>query len=175
MNEKKPFLDNSALRCKWFLPLLIAVIAVCCIICTVRANHSGASSGTDNNQTAESSTTELAEESMDEKLDNSMSAAASGVYMTVTDYKDGIATVLVSNQSGASYDYPASYSSEKQKDDGSWEELETQDIMFFPQVLYPLEDDAEEEVSCDLTPYGELKRGQYRLVKGELTAEFTLQ
>lgn len=96
-----------------------------------------------------------------------------GMYLTVQKVEDGIATVLIDNQSGYTMSYGEAYSLE-QEQDGQWQELPAQEELSFHDLAHELQDLEQATITCDLTYWGELAPGHYRLVLGDLTGEFTL-
>lgn len=96
-----------------------------------------------------------------------------GMYLTVQKVEDGIATVLIDNQSGYTMSYGEAYSLE-QEQDGQWQALPAQEEPSFHDLAHELQDLEQATITCDLTYWGELAPGHYRLVLGDLTGEFTL-
>ena len=96
-----------------------------------------------------------------------------GVIMTVTDLRDGVLTVQLDNQSGADYDYDGYYSLLREED-GVLREISAQEQIAVEDVLYTVADQAQATVTCDLNCFGPLASGRYRLLKGDLSADFVL-
>lgn len=97
-----------------------------------------------------------------------------GMYMTVQDVTDGVATVLIDNQSGSVMSYGEYYSLQKELD-GMWYELPiAKTNIGFIDIAYELQDLEQATATCDLNIFGELSPGRYRLIKDDMTAEFTL-
>ncbi len=96
------------------------------------------------------------------------------MYLTVTDVTDGVATVVINNQSGYVMTYGTYYTLQMELD-GSWYELPVMDTgVGFEDIAYELADGQQVTETCDLTIYGDLEPGHYRLVKDGMTAEFDL-
>ncbi len=93
--------------------------------------------------------------------------------MTVLDVTDGVVTVLIDNQSGYEMEYGESFSLETEQD-GEWYVLPPQGTLEFDDMAYILPDMTQAEETCDLTAYGDLEAGHYRIVKDGMTAEFWL-
>lgn len=97
-----------------------------------------------------------------------------GMDMTVEDVTDGIATVRIDNQSGYVMSFSEYYSLQKEVG-GMWYELPvTKTNIGFIDIAYELQDLEQATVTCDLTIFGDLSPGRYRLVKDDMTAEFSL-
>lgn len=82
-------------------------------------------------------------------------------------------TVTIHNESGADFYYTEAYSLEL-LDDDTFITVEPEEEMLFNEMAYLLEDLSSVTLTCDLTPYGTLPSGTYRIVKGDLSAEFKL-
>ncbi|MCD7945805.1 MAG: hypothetical protein LUF81_04280 [Clostridiales bacterium] len=93
--------------------------------------------------------------------------------MTVVDLTDGVVTVLIDNQSGYEMEYGEYFSLEMEQD-GEWYVLPPQGTLEFNSIAYILQDMEQAEETCDLTAYGDLEAGHYRIVKDDMTAEFWL-
>ncbi|MCC8129211.1 MAG: hypothetical protein LIO51_04640 [Clostridiales bacterium] len=93
--------------------------------------------------------------------------------MTVLDLTDGVVTVLIDNQSGYEMEYGESFSLETEQE-GEWYVLPPQGTLEFNDIAYILQDMEQAEETCDLTAYGELEAGHYRIVKDDMAAEFWL-
>ena len=94
-------------------------------------------------------------------------------YLTIQDITDGIATVLIDNQSGYEMSYSEYYSLQLERD-GEWYTLPPREPLAFSDIAYVLQDLEQATVTCDLTVYGDLAAGHYRLVKDDMAAEFWL-
>lgn len=97
-----------------------------------------------------------------------------GVSMAVTEYRDGIATVSIDNQSGDGIEYGEAYGLQKEIE-GRWYELPMAVTnVGFADIAMVLNDQGQAEETCDLTIFGELGEGNYRLIKDDMAAEFFL-
>ena len=98
-----------------------------------------------------------------------------GMYMTVTDYddQDMMITAVISNQSGFTMSYGEDYEVQR-KGKKEWEDLEPKEPLCYADTEYELEDLKEVTVHYDLSVYGKLTKGTYRLCKENMFAEFTL-
>lgn len=105
--------------------------------------------------------------------DSGISALPLEMYMTVLDVSDGVATVLIDNQSGYEMDYSEYYSLQMERD-GQWYILPPKENMAFNDIAHILPDLESVTVTCDLSPYGALQAGHYRLEKDGMYAEFWL-
>ena len=94
-------------------------------------------------------------------------------YLTIQDITDGIATVVIDNQSGYEVSYGECYALQLERD-GEWYTLQPREPLAFIDIAYILQDLEQATVTCDLTPYGDLAAGHYRLVKDDMAAEFWL-
>lgn len=97
-----------------------------------------------------------------------------GVTMTVNSLTNGTAVVKIENRSGGEIEYGMHYGLQKEIE-GKWYTLPiVRTNVGFDAVALILGDQGEAEESCDLTIFGELEEGNYRLVKDGMTAEFSL-
>ncbi len=96
-----------------------------------------------------------------------------GVRMEVLDLQDGILTVRLKNAGGAVYEYGVYYTL-LWETDGHWSERTPEEEYGVEDILYTLAGGEQREHTFDLTPYGALEGGRYRLLLGELTADFVL-
>jgi len=97
-----------------------------------------------------------------------------GVTMTVTSLTNGTAAVKIENRSGGEIEYGTSYGLQKEIE-GKWHTLPiTGTNVEFDAVALILGDQGKAEENCDLTIFGELGEGKYRLVKDGMTAVFSL-
>ena len=99
--------------------------------------------------------------------------APEDVRMEVLDLRDGLLTVWLGNTGGAVYEYGGYYTLLWEVD-GHWSERTPEEEYGVEDVLYTLADGEQREHTFDLTPYGDLEGGRYRLCLGELTADFVL-
>ncbi|MCC8181780.1 MAG: hypothetical protein LIO45_02185 [Clostridiales bacterium] len=105
--------------------------------------------------------------------ENGISTMPLEMTMTVQDITDGVVTVLIDNQSGYEMEYGEYFALEMERE-GEWYVLPPKDALDFIGIAYILPDMEQAEATCDLTAYGELEAGHYRIVKDDMTAEFWL-
>ena len=76
------------------------------------------------------------------------------------------ATFVLKNNTNEDYSYEPSYYIEK-KEDNKWNEIILEEPLTWNSVIYTLKAGEETEINVDwsITGYGELKDGEYRLVK----------
>ena len=58
--------------------------------------------------------------------------------------------------------------------DGVWYTIPSKDTMAFTAVAYNLESGQDMDIKCNLAPYGELAKGQYRIEKEGIVCEFEI-
>lgn len=102
-----------------------------------------------------------------------MSLMPLGIFLTVTRVEDGVATLLLENQSGGDLEYAARTALDVEQG-GTWISLPLRAEVAVEDVLYRLEDLQSASISCNLNDYGPLNPGHYRLHFDDLTAEFEL-
>lgn len=102
-----------------------------------------------------------------------MSLMPLGIFLTVTKVEDGVATLLLENQSGAELEYAARTDLEREQA-GTWVPVPLVAEVAYEDVLYCLEDMQSVSISCHLNHYGPLNPGHYRLHFDDLIAEFEL-
>lgn len=160
MNETKHIITNEGLRNKWFLPILILVFVVMGIFYNRNAQTTGE--------------LHLAEETKFDEVSSQITTLPLEMYLTVTDYEDGILTVLISNQSGYEMQYTEAFELEAEIN-GVWERLTPKGTDRNQTAVHTIADLEEAELMCDLTAYGTLDEGHYRLLLDDLMAEFDLE
>ena len=97
-----------------------------------------------------------------------------GMYLTVTDYENGMLTAELANQSGYTMTYGEAYGLEKLVD-GSWTVLEPVTEIFWQETATEIADLKTDTLLCDLSIFGDLTAGEYKLTKPDLEAAFTLE
>lgn len=95
------------------------------------------------------------------------------VSMKAVAYEKGQLAVLIDNQSGHEYYYGKEYFLQK-KVDGEWQDMEAATEYGWPKISLQLKDTENTTEIYDLTVFGELEAGEYKLVKNDLEAEFEL-
>ena len=107
-------------------------------------------------------------------VDGESAVSPEGVSMTVTDFTDGTAVVCIENQSGGTITYGTAYALQKEIE-GRWYALPLAVTNIgFEEIAIILENQEQAEETCDLTIFGELEEGNYRLLKDDMAAEFSL-
>ena len=98
-----------------------------------------------------------------------------GISLSFVSFEDNLVTVSLKNDSDADFFYGEYYSLQK-KIDGEWYTLpyKMTNWGFVDIGLWLPAGETSEEI-CDLTPYGTLEKGTYRIEKEGLVAEFELQ
>lgn len=96
-----------------------------------------------------------------------------GVYMRPVSYEAGQLEVVIDNQSGADYYYGKDYMLQK-KDGENWIDVEPVEDYGWPKISLMVKDTETATESYDLTVFGNLTAGTYKLVKNDLETEFTL-
>ncbi len=95
-----------------------------------------------------------------------------GVSLRVVSMDGDTATLEYRNDSDKEFAYGESFTLQKYFDD--WYEIPTVSNVVFNLPLYMLNPGEAIRIKCNLFMYGELKDGHYRIVKGDLCAEFDI-
>lgn len=93
--------------------------------------------------------------------------------MKAVSFVDGILTLEIDNHSGYTMSYGEDYVLQKWED-GSWTDMVPEQEYGWTDIAYEIEDLTTDTITCDLTFFGELPAGKYKLIKSELEAEFEL-
>lgn len=97
------------------------------------------------------------------------------VLMEVTDYTDGIITLMIDNQSGYVYTYGEDFSLEKLDDSGAWNKVQCiESDCGWKDIAHELQDLETVEIKHDLSIFGTLTSGTYRIWKSDVCAEFEI-
>ena len=97
------------------------------------------------------------------------------VLMEVTDYTDGIITLVIDNQSGYVHTYGEDFSLEKLNDSGEWNKVQCIDKDYgWNDIAHELQDLETVEIKHDLSIFGTLTSGTYRIWKSDVCAEFEI-
>ncbi|MDO4961801.1 MAG: hypothetical protein Q4E57_08130 [Eubacteriales bacterium] len=120
-------------------------------------------------------TLKLKETGIDANAAAGISVMPLGIFMTVTDYdaESGRINAVISNESGHDLGYGEDFWLEE-KTSGEWVRVEPKEEYSWIEVWHELKDLESAEVSYNLSYFGELHAGDYRLCKTDLYAEFTL-
>lgn len=94
--------------------------------------------------------------------------------MKAVSFVDGILTLEIDNHSGYTMSYGADYRLQKWEND-TWTDMVPQQEYAWNDLAYEIEDLTIHTVTCDLTFFGELPEGRYKLIKSEMEAEFELE
>lgn len=97
-----------------------------------------------------------------------------GVYLRPIAYENGQLKVEIDNQCGSDYYYGMDYALQK-KDGENWIDVEPVVEYGWPKISLMVKDTEKATEEYDLTVFGDLEAGSYKLVKNELEAEFTLE
>lgn len=104
-----------------------------------------------------------------------MTDTIDGVTLAVTDVKDAIVTVTLTNDSDEAFGYGEYFSLQKELD-GEWYTLPPALSNYgFSDLGYILDPHQSAEETCDLTMYGDLEPGPYRIAKEGMAAEFVIE
>ncbi|MBQ9166504.1 MAG: hypothetical protein IJX71_06250 [Oscillospiraceae bacterium] len=96
------------------------------------------------------------------------------VTMELVGIEGNIATLIIDNHSGEEFSYGMYYALQRQID-GTWYEMVMKDDVAFEDVAIILPDMEQSEVTCDLSIFGELETGTYRIVKDGMVAVFGVE
>lgn len=103
-----------------------------------------------------------------------MSSMKDGVELSISAIEGNTVTVLIQNNSSEDFIYGTYYSLNKEID-GVWYVLPPKLSNYgFTDIAMILSGGESKEEQCDLTMYGELSDGHYRIEKAEMVAEFTI-
>ncbi len=108
----------------------------------------------------------------EQKTDNTTSTKQ--VEMQVITYTDGIVTLFIENHSEQEYIYGENFSLEKENHVGEWETVLWPDGYAWHDIAYVLPAFDSCEIEHNLSIFGTLPSGNYRIVKDELSAEFII-
>lgn len=96
------------------------------------------------------------------------------IMLEAVEYKDGYLMCNITNQSGYTYTFGEEYALEK-KDNEEWVRLEPIEDFGWHDIEIVVEDLEERLLTYDLSIFGNLEVGEYRLIiDNDLCAEFTL-
>lgn len=93
--------------------------------------------------------------------------------MEAVSFVDGILTLEIDNHSGYTMTYGDDYVLQKWEN-GDWTDMVPEQEYAWNDIAHEIADLTKDTVSCDLTFFGELPAGRYRLIKSEMKAEFEL-
>lgn len=103
-----------------------------------------------------------------------MSDTRDGVSLSVVSVEDHIVTIKIQNDSDEDFFYGEYFTLQKEID-GSWYEIPVRHSNYgFNDIGLYLQAHSTEEETCDITMYGELEQGHYRIEKEGLAAEFEI-
>lgn len=93
--------------------------------------------------------------------------------MEAVSFVDGILTLEIDNHSGYTMTYGDDYVLQKWEN-GEWTDMVPEQEYAWHDIAHEIEDLTKDTVTCDLTFFGELPEGRYKLIKSEMEAEFEL-
>lgn len=93
--------------------------------------------------------------------------------MEAVSFVDGILTLEIDNHSGYTMTYGDDYVLQKWEND-DWTDMVPEQEYGWHDIAHEIEDLTADTVTCDLTFFGELTAGRYKLIKSEMEAEFEL-
>lgn len=96
-----------------------------------------------------------------------------GIYLKVEEYKDGFVTARLINNSGYLMTYGDEYGLQK-CEEGVWLDLAPVKEIYDFGEKHEIEDLKEIQLVYDLSVFGDLPKGHYRLMKTDLSAEFDI-
>lgn len=109
-----------------------------------------------------------------EKVED-MSNTRDGVTLSVTAVEGNIITVTIQNDSEDDFFYGEYYTLQKEID-GSWYRVPVRLSNYgFHDIGFVLQAHQSTEAKCDITMYGELDNGHYRIEKERLVADFIIE
>ena len=108
-----------------------------------------------------------------ETNDPGISSLPLGMYMQAVGFCDGILTLEISNQSGYLMEYGEDYALFIRKN-GEWKELPWSEGYGWNDIAYTINDLETQLITADLSVFGKLESGEYRIVKSGMQAEFRL-
>ena len=108
-----------------------------------------------------------------ESSDSELSTMPLDMIMRVVGFENGIVTVEIDNHSGYEMDYGDEYTLQRLEGE-EWVEVQPEKEYAWKDVLHTIPDLTVAEETYDLTVFGELPSGKYKLVKNDLEAEFEI-
>lgn len=93
--------------------------------------------------------------------------------MEAVSFVDGILTLEIDNHSGYTMTYGDDYVLQKWEND-DWTDMVPEQEYGWHDIAHEIEDLTTDTVTCDLTFFGELPAGRYKLIKSEMEAVFEL-
>ena len=103
-----------------------------------------------------------------------MTNEKNGIAISFVSYKKNIVTVRLKNNTDEQYIYGEYFTLQK-RIDGVWYTIPPKTDFAFNDLGYVLEPGGESEAKCDLTLYGDLGPGLYRLEKEDVVTEFEVK
>ena len=105
---------------------------------------------------------------------NAASVMPLDIWLEITDYENGIVTAVLHNQSGYTMTYGDDYGLEQLIDE-TWTPVEPVRDYAWTDIAHEIADLEDVTLTYDLTVFGNLGPGTYRLTKIDLSAEFVLE
>ncbi len=112
-------------------------------------------------------------ESKTESPDSELSTMPLDMTMRVIGYEDGIVTVEIDNHSGYEMGYGDEYTLQRLEGE-EWVDVQPEKEYAWKDVLHTIPDLTVVKETYDLTVFGNLPAGKYKLVKNDLEAEFEI-
>lgn len=112
-------------------------------------------------------------ESQMESPDSELSTMPLDMTMRVIGYEDGIVTVEIDNHSGYEMGYGEEYTLQRLEGE-EWVDVQPEKEYAWKDVLHTIPDLTVVKETYDLTVFGNLPAGKYKLVKNDLEAEFEI-
>lgn len=109
-----------------------------------------------------------------QSIEDNLTTMQMAMMMLPIAYDNGQLFVAISNQTGAEDGYGNEYALQK-KADGEWQDMEPIEDIQWTDLYHVLQDTEIIVEKYDLSVYGQLEPGDYKLVKDNLEAEFSLE
>ena len=97
-----------------------------------------------------------------------------GLAISFVSYQDKIATVKMTNTAHVGGTVVEYFTLQK-KIDGVWYTIPPKEPIAFHDIAYEVEGGKDIDMKCDLSPYGDLTPGMYRIEKHEIVCEFEIK
>lgn len=165
--ESEVYEEKEDAEEKGFLPvsILAAVLFAAIVIVAAFIFFSSADSS------ASSSKSGLV---MKDTEESEISVLPADIRMTAVEYKEPYLIVKITNQTGETVTYGEEYFLQKMSENG-WLNVSPVKHYTWPSTSHELKDLGEATEKYDLSVYGKLQPGEYRLVKADMSAEFILE
>jgi len=159
--------------------LFVGVIGLCLVGC--KKDNVSTSEGDSNQtdiQTGDDTTqtdVQTGDDADQTDTQNKEESVRNGVSMTLVSYENGVLNIKITNNSEETINYGEDIELQMEQN-GEYAVVEPKEAFAWIDEVYDLEPGAEVEKAVDLSPYGELAKGNYRLIKfPEMILDFAIE